>query len=261
LLTDLQARLQSLKGCATASCREAEDGDGGTDTTAPVVTKAPTQTLTSGSTLGTSTIPVKLDWSATDSGSGVAAYELQQSTDGVAYAPVTLSSATQASITRELTPGKTYRFQVRAQDQAGNWSAWRQGPTFKVNLFQESASAISYTGTWSTQSLTGASGGGVKYASAAGNSASLNLNSIRNIGWVSTRASDRGKGEVWLDGAKVSTPDLYASTSQYRKVVYAKNQLNPSVSHTLETRVLGTKNASSSGTRVDQDALVVLSSP
>jgi hypothetical protein len=34
--------------------------------------------------------------------------------------------------------------------------------------------------------------------------------------------------------------------------------LNPAVGHTVEVRVLGTKNASSSGTRVDVDAFVVL---
>jgi hypothetical protein len=43
-----------------------------------------------------------------------------------------------------------------------------------------------------------------------------------------------------------------------RRVVFSKNQLDPSASHELEVRVLGTKSASSSGTRVDVDAFVVL---
>ena len=67
--------------------------------------------------------------------------------------------------------------------------------------------------------------------------------------------------EVWVDGAKVNSADLYASSAQPRKMIYAKSQMNPLVSHSIEVRVLGTKNASSSGTRVDVDAFVVLSSP
>jgi hypothetical protein len=207
-------------------------------------------------------VPVKLSWSATDdSTSGVARYELQQSVDGGAWSGVTLPSATQTNITRQLTPGKTYSFQIRAQDAAGNWSAWKPGPSFKANLFQEANSAIAYTGTWSSQRLTSASGGRLKYSSGAGSLAKLTQNGIQNIGWISTKGTNRGLAEVWLDGAKDSTVDLYASSSQYRKVVYVKNELDPSVSHSLETKVLGTKNASSSGRRVDMDALVVLSSP
>ncbi len=62
-----------------------------------------------------------------------------------------------------------------------------------------------------------------------------------------------------MDGVKVGTTrDLYASTTQPRRMAYAKNQLNQLVPHTIEVRVLGQKNASSSGTRVDVDAFVLL---
>jgi hypothetical protein len=61
---------------------------------------------------------------------------------------------------------------------------------------------------------------------------------------------------VWVDGVKVKTVDLYAAADQPRKVVFAKNDLDPSSTHTLEIRLLGTKNASSSGMRVDVDAFV-----
>ena len=67
--------------------------------------------------------------------------------------------------------------------------------------------------------------------------------------------------EVWLDGVKVKTVDLYSSTAQWRKAVFAGNQLSTSQPHTIEIRALGAKNASSSGTRVDVDAFGVLSSP
>jgi hypothetical protein len=32
------------------------------------------------------------------------------------------------TITPSLEAGKSYQYQVRAQDGAGNWSAWKSGP-------------------------------------------------------------------------------------------------------------------------------------
>jgi hypothetical protein len=221
----------------------------------------PAQSLPSGTTLGTSTVPVKLAWSATDNDSGVARYEVQQSTDGGPFTDVALASATQTSATLNLDPAKTYRFQVRAQDVAGNWSGWKQASAFKVNLLQEIDGQIVYAGTWTPVSLSGASGGGVNHASAAGASAKLTFAGGSSVAWVAPKGADRGVAEVWVDGAKVKSADLYASSAQPRKMIYAKSQMNPLVSHSIEVRVLGTKNASSSGTRVDIDALVVLSSP
>jgi hypothetical protein len=238
------------------------EGQGGGDTTAPVVSKAPTQSLNANFTLATSgAVPTKLQWSATDSGgSGVASYELQQSINGGAFTNVALASATTTTITPKLGAGNTYSFRVRATDQAGNVSDWKAGPTFKVNLLQETNAAIAYTGTWSTQNITSASGGSLKFASAADASASLASfsNNALNIAWVAPKGPDRGKAEVWLDGALASTADLYTATLQPRKSAFVKNGLDPAVAHELEVRVLGTKNASSSGTRVDVDAFVVL---
>jgi hypothetical protein len=234
-------------------------GQGAGDTTAPVAT-APAQSLVAGSTVvGASTVPTKLTWSATDSGSGVASYEVQQSTNGGAtWTDVALSSATAKSVTLKLGVGNTYSFRARATDKAGNTSGWVQGPSFKVNLFQESNSAIGYAGTWSTQNLTSASGKGLMYASTADASASLTLsNNALNASWVAPKAADRGKAEVWVDGALANTVDLYAASLQARKSVFVANGLDPAASHTLEVRVLETKNAASSGTRVDVDAFVV----
>ena len=107
--------------------------------------------------------------------------------------------------------------------------------------------------------MTSASGGSLRHASAADASASLaSFSNALNVAWVAPKGPDRGKAEVWLDGALASTADLYTATLQPRKSAFAKNGLDPAVAHALEVRVLGTKNASSSGTRVDVDAFVVL---
>jgi hypothetical protein len=235
-------------------------GQGAGDTTDPVA-KAPTQSLIANSTIvGATTVPTKLAWSATDSGSGVASYELERSTDGGAtWTSVALPSPTAKNVTLKLGAGSTNAFRVRATDNAGNVSAWNEGPTFKVNLLQETNAAIAYDGAWSTQNLTSASGGALRFASAAGASASLpNLANALNVAWVAPKAADRGKAEAWVDGALAGTVDLYTATLQPRKAVFVANGLNPGASHTLEVRVLGTKNASSSGTRADVDAFVVL---
>ncbi len=102
------------------------------DDVRPVV-KAPAQTFAVPTRLGTTLIPVRLRWSATDATSGVVRYQLQQSTNGGTYAGVSLPSATTTSISRSLTPGATYRFRVLALDGAENWSGWVYGPSFVVN--------------------------------------------------------------------------------------------------------------------------------
>ena len=225
--------------------------------TAPVV-KAPTQNLNADFQLN-STVPVRFQWSATDA-DGIASYELQQSTNGGAFTDVALPSATAKSVTPKLGVGNTYAFRVRAEDNAGNLSDWAQGPTFKVNVLQESSSAVAYSGAWSTQNIASASGGAMRHASAAGASASLtSVSNALNVAWIAHKAADRGKAEVLVDGtAAASTVDLYSSTLQVRKSGFVKNALDPAVAHSVEVRVLGTKNASSSGTRVDADAFVVL---
>jgi hypothetical protein len=230
--------------------------DATVDTTAPEV-QPPARGLVQNSTLGTSTIPVRLTWSATDS-SGVTGYQLQQSTNGGAYQNVSLPSATATTITRSLTPGNTYQFQVRAQDQAGNWSNWKPGPSFQINAYQESAAAISYVGLWSTQTLAGAYGGAQKYAKGAGTEKATFVFTGSDVAWVAPTNSNRGKADVYLDGTRVATVDLYSASGQTRKVVFSRAGLDPSVSHTLEVRALGTKNAASKGKRVDVDAFVVL---
>ncbi len=142
---------------------------------------------------------------------GQLAYELQQSTNGGAWTAIKLPKATATSVVRQLTPGtSTYGFRVRARDRAGNWSGWAQGESFTVSAYQETAPEIAYTGTWTTQAVSSAYGGAMKHASAAGSSATFTFTG-RSVSWVGTKASNRGKVEVWLDGSLVATVDLYSA--------------------------------------------------
>jgi hypothetical protein len=231
---------------------------------------APKHSFTTLSTLGTSTVPVKLTWSATDNtgGSGIASYQLQQSVNGGAYTNIALPSATATTISPSLAPGtNTYRYRVAAKDNAGNLSAWATGPSFKVSAFQESSSAIVDTGSWTTAALSGAYGGSVQYAGALGKNATFTVPAgSKNVEWVSYRGN-RGKAQVWLDGVQqdanpnvtgIQPFDLYSSTVQARKVIFSK-AVSSTTSHKVEVRVLGKKNASSTSTRVDIDAFVTTS--
>jgi hypothetical protein len=206
-------------------------------------------------------VPVKLTWSGTDSGSGTAKYELQQSSDaGTTFA--TVASPTTTSLTRQLTPGSTlYKFQVRAEDKAGNTSAFVAGSAFKVTSYQETpTSTVSYpAGKWTTQSVAYAYGGSLRYASTSKAKATFTVPAgSKNVAWVAPKASNRGKADVYLDGVFQKTVDLYSASPFDRHIVFSKD-VDPSKSHTLEVRVLGTKQTASAGTRVDIDAFLVTS--
>jgi hypothetical protein len=240
----------TVNDSGSGSCHDAP-----ADTTAPAL-NPPEHNLVTGSTLGTSTVPVKLSWSATNEGSSVARYELQRSTNSGTFKGVVLPSATSTAKTLQLSPGNVYRFRVRATDAAGNVSEWAYGAQFSVDVYEETSVAITYSGAWTDEALTSAYGGTLRYAGAAGSNALLNFTGS-DVGWVAHKGPDRGKAEVWVDSIKVKTVDLYATTELPRKVAYS-TLLASSSPHTLEIKVMGLKRTASSGKRVDVDAFVVL---
>jgi hypothetical protein len=217
----------------------------------------PDEEFPPGGTLGTTTIPTKLTWSATDEEGSIAGYELQRSTNGGSFTGVGLTSPTSTTKTLQLSPGSTYQFRVRATDSAGNSSDWATEPAFLVDAQQESSNAIVHTGSWTQQGLTSAYGGGVEYAKATGSAAQFTFTGS-DVAWVSTKGPDRGRATVSIDGVVMKTVDLYASATQSRRVVFSRSDLDPTVSHTITVQVLGTKNSASSDTRVDIDAFGVL---
>ena len=238
------------------------------DTTAPVV-KAPAHSLiamTSTSSqvrLGTSTssppnsVPVRLDWSGQDT-TGIASYELQQSTNGGAFANSPLSSPTDITKVVNLEPTKSYRFQVRATDTNGNVSTFAVGPSFTPRVDQESSSRIVDSGTWNTTTTSSASGGALQYASAGGRLATYSVPAgSTNVAWVSTFDASRGRAAVTLIENGVRKPsvtvDTYRASGLARSVVFAQ-ALDPSKTYKVEVKVLGIKTSASTGTRVDVDA-------
>jgi hypothetical protein len=219
-------------------------------------TTSTSQALVPNAMFGTSTAVVQLAWTASDTISGVGRYHVQQSISGRPWTTVALPGTSR--LIRALTHGYTYQFRVRAQDRAGNWGAWRYAPRFNVFVRQETSTAILYGGAWRRLGVVGASAGYVKFARTAGARA-RRVVSGRSVALVSSRGPNRGKAAIYLDGSTraAAVIDLYAPTTQVRRVVFAKSWPTWGF-HTIEVRLLGTRNVRSWGTRVDLDALVAL---
>ncbi|MDP9381132.1 MAG: fibronectin type III domain-containing protein [Chloroflexota bacterium] len=228
------------------------------DTSVPTAT-APAHTLVNNANLGNPAVLVSLAWAGSDTGSGVARYELQRRTDSGSWTAVALPSRMSTLLQTWLAPGHSYTFRVRSHDRAGNASAWRQGATFRINAYQESHSGIRYTSPWYAGPLTGSYGGSVKYSIWRGARATFTIpRGTRSIGWVSTRSDRRGITEIRVDGVVRATVDLYSPTPQPRRMVFVQTGLDPTITHTIEVRMTGLNNPSSRSRRVDVDAFVTM---
>jgi hypothetical protein len=218
------------------------------DTTAPSITKAPAPAFVKGH-VTSSGAPISVSWAATDATSGIGHYDLDESIDGGAYSLVASPATAKATVT--LKPGHSYRFKVRATDNAGNVSGFTTGSAFTLSAVQETASAITYSSGWTKQTLTGSYGGSVKFATLAGKTAKFSFTGSQ-VAWVSTIGSNRGSATLSLDGGSAATVSTNGSTLQAARVVFIKTAA--SGTHSLLLKVLGT----SGHPRVDVDAFLVI---
>ena len=221
------------------------------DTVAPAVS-APASTITQGGTLGTSTVPVRISWSGSDAGSGIARYDLLQSTNSGAY--VTVATATTPSLSRALPASSTatYRFRVRATDRAGNARLGLPGPAFRVLRSQQTSTAAWWSGTWSSAGGTAASGGTYRYTTRSNAAVTFRFTG-RAVGWVAYVGTSLGRASVYVDGHLVATVDLRASSTQWRKVAFSR-WWPASGTHTIRIVCQGTYGRP----RIDVDAFVFL---
>lgn len=180
---------------------------------------------------------VRVSWGGTDTGSGIASYDVGRSYNGGAF--TTIASATTAtSINWTMTPGSSYRFRVRARDKAGNVGVWVTSSTWYPVLTQNSSSSLVYTGSWATSSNTANSGGSARSATTAGASVSYTFTG-RAVAWVTTLRPDSGAVQVWVDGILASTVDTRADATTYRQVVFSK-AWTTYATHTIKLVVMGT---------------------
>jgi subtilase family protein/fibronectin type III domain protein/fervidolysin-like protein len=221
------------------------------DTTAPTAL-APTAILSSGQALG-SQARIQLAWPAASDPSGIAAYDLQYRVGSDGWSSIGLGSTNSLATEFGVTPGQAYEFRIGARDGAGN-VGWSSPSSVLVGLRQEGNSSVAYEGAFRLTALDGASGGKVRQTGVAGRIARLSFNG-NGVAFVTTLGAKRGIAEVWLDGARVATLDLYAATKQPRVVAWSKSV--PTGNHVLEIRTTGTHNPVSASNRIDIDAFLV----
>ena len=217
---------------------------------APVV-GTPTAALRTGIRLGTG-VPVHLAWTGADDngGSGVDHFEVRRSVNGGAWVVVAAARPT-PDADLAVTSGAVTRFQVRAVDRDGNVSAWSTAVTATGLLVQQSATAVTYQGTWTRSLGTGYSGGSVAWSQARGAAAAFTFTG-RQVALVATRATTRGKVKLYVDGVYRATVDLGTSGGS-RSVVWSYGW-GASGRHTVKVVGLGTAGRP----RVDVDAFVIL---
>jgi hypothetical protein len=221
------------------------------DSVAPVITAKPTVKLQNKVGPVTSTDPITISWNGTDATSGIKNYTLYQSTNGGAYAKI--ASPTATSFSEKVAPGNTYQFKVTATDNAGNTDTGQSSVAYKLSLYQQSVSNIKYSTGWTKQTLSGANGGSVEYATAAGQTATFTFTGIQ-VAWMSTQGPTRGSATVKLDSGTASTINTNTTSPHTAEIVDVATAA-ANASHKLVITVLGT----SGHPRIDVDAFVVLS--
>ncbi|MBI2780557.1 MAG: N-acetylmuramoyl-L-alanine amidase [Chloroflexi bacterium] len=219
------------------------------DRSAPT-TSAPVVSLRSGASLSGSAVPITVTWSGTDVGpAGIQSYDLARSYDGAAF-EVVYSGITATSVARTMAPGHTYRFEVRARDNAGNLGAWTVGPTLYPALTQQSSTAVRFSGSSTTTTYSSYSGGTERYLRATGASATYTT-TARSLSFVTTKGASRGVAQIWIDGVLAATVDLYAPTFTYRFVAFSRTWSSVGT-HTIKVVSVGAR------VRVDIDAFGVI---
>lgn len=156
---------------------------------------------------------------------------------------------------------KTQFYILRHQDST---STNNDTTSISINLeprsgytYDDTASALVYTGNWShvaNQSYTGGDYDNTEsFSNTAGDSVAITFTGTA-VRWISSKDSNHGIANVYLDGAQVATVDTYASNKQFQVPLYSNTNL-PSGTHTLKIVVSGQKNPSSADTFIVVDAI------
>lgn len=159
----------------------------------------PTATLTTPrySTSLSSALQFPAAWTGTDTGSGVAGYEVQWYNAG--WQPWLRGSRTGAMFGADnrpvaLVPGRTYALRLRAYDRAGNLGVWT---TPKYTNVPYDVAVLGYSGA--RRSVAASEYDHYRrtrhYANASGARMTFKFHG-RNVAWVAAKAPNKGKAQV-----------------------------------------------------------------
>jgi len=215
-------------------------------------TTAPRTSLRTDTTLNGSGMRVAITWTGSDDGpSGIDSYDVARSIDGNPF-HIIASGLTAPSLWWGVTPGHTYRFEVRARDRAGNVGGWKAGSTFRPVLVQQTSTLVSFLGPSSPGSHVSFSAGSERHLLDAG-AAAVFQTRARSLSFVTTLGPNRGEVAIYVDGVFQTTIDLGAATTTYRAVVFRKTWATVGT-HRIRVVAVGTPGRE----RVDVDAFGVI---
>lgn len=220
--------------------------------------------VASGTALASSTVPVRVQWGA--STGALTNYLLEQSENGGAWAAVSAPPGSATQTTLALAMGTTaaprsYQFRVRAMNGL-NASPWVTAPAISLTPIDQAGNQVKFNGTWTTATLAAAYGGSLRFATSSKSKSDLpktaSFTIPGSVAWIAAVGPDRGRAAVSVDRGTPVTVDLYSPTPGFAVVAFAANGLASGRQHAVSVQVLGTRNAASSGVRVDTDGFVVL---
>ena len=124
-----------------------------------------------------------------------------------------------------------------------------QGP----GTYQNDSPAVTLSGSWTTTTSAQDSGGSYAILATTGYAElSFNTSGVR---WIARTNSFAGIADVYVDGVKKASVDLYSATTKYQQQVYEISGLSET-NHTIRVVRTGTRNASSGGSNLIVDAFV-----
>ena len=205
---------------------------------------------------GSNTVTLRATWpAATDPSDQIVGYQVEHSAGGGAFGgTVSTSSGTRTAAFRSLAFLTTHRFRVRARDSDGDWSPWVvTAVSVLPSAVSDRSASLVYRGTWRRNVSSPATGGSITTSTQAGASVRYRFTGL-GVAVVAPTSATRGQARIYIDGVHRATIDLRTSTTQHRRVVYARS-FGSSGTHTIELRVVGT----SGRPMASLDAFVVLS--
>jgi hypothetical protein len=221
--------------------------------------QAPAITVNPSVPLGRGYVGVKVNWPS----SGAAKYELQESIDGHDYRDVALTKPNATEVALNFVLGTSHKLRIRAIDAAGNAAEWAESAPVTVTLERESSTAISWNGDWARIQSPGAPRNWgaadqfIRESSQFGAAASYSFIGS-TIAWIATRGPSNGLADVYIDGVKASTIDLYSPEPEFATVAFTATGLAGGVVHKIEVRVQGKRSDDSQDSQVDVYGFVKL---
>jgi hypothetical protein len=195
---------------------------------------------------------VTASWSGSDD-RGIVRYDLYERV-GTAGVQTLVQSSLATSFSRAGVLGKTYCYQVDAYDASGNVGVGQERCT--AVPYDDTDVAISYQGSTTRITSTNAFQKTLTVLNGTGQQASLTFTG-RRVTVIAHKSPSSGKAAISIDGVVIATVDLYASSP--KDGAPALNSIVPPGSHTVTIAWTGQKNAASTGTEVDLDAIGVIS--